>query len=164
MAEIFAAAATLQSLRRLAGRQFGLSSSELAVLVAVSKLDGQPGIRQLADHLHLVPTNVTSDVGGLVLAGYIAKMPDPDDARAIKLSLTRSGRALVKSMAPVLRMVNDRLFSDMSHEEMTRISGLMRHVAREGRLLSMTMSDAATAAAKPDGSKNRQKSSKMIAD
>ena len=132
MSDIFAAAATMQTLRRLSARPFGLSSTEFAVMIAVAKLNSEPSIRRIADHLHVSASNVTADVGKLVKARLLAKLPDPEDARAIKVALTDKGVKLIQDMAPALRAVNDRLFANMSKGDMLILMRLLRQIIVEG--------------------------------
>jgi MarR family transcriptional regulator, organic hydroperoxide resistance regulator len=132
MSDIFAAAATMQALRRLTAQPFGLSSTELAVMVAVAKLNCNPSIRRIADHLHVSASNVTADVGKLAKARLLTKLPDPDDARAIKVALTEKGGKLIQDMAPALRAINDRLFANMSGDEMATLDRLLRQIIVEG--------------------------------
>jgi DNA-binding MarR family transcriptional regulator len=142
MSDIFAAAATMQALRRLTAQPFGLSSTELAVMVAVAKLNCNPSIRRIADHLHVSASNVTADVGKLVKARLLTKLPDPDDARAIKVALTERGGKLIQDMAHALRAVNDRLFANMSGEEMATLDRLLRQIIVEGgRLVESAAAD-----------------------
>jgi MarR family transcriptional regulator, organic hydroperoxide resistance regulator len=135
MSDIFAAAATMQTLRRSTAKPFGLSSTELAVMMAVAKLNSSPSIRRIADHLHVSASNVTADVGKLVKARLLAKLPDPDDARAIKIELTEKGAKLIRDMAPSLRRVNDRLFANMSRDDMMILTRLLRQIIVEGSRL-----------------------------
>ena len=136
ISDIFAAAGTMQALRRLTAQPFGLSSTELAVMVAVAKINSDincnPSIRRIADHLHVSASNVTADVGRLVRARLLTKLPDPDDARAIKVALTEKGGKLIRDMAPALRAVNDRLFANMSGDEMATLDRLLRQIIVEG--------------------------------
>jgi DNA-binding MarR family transcriptional regulator len=90
-------------------------------MLAVAKLKPEPSVRRIADHLHISASNVTADVGKLVRRRLLRKLPDPADARAIQITLTDKGRVLIASMTPALRAVNDRIFSDMSRDEMGAI-------------------------------------------
>ena len=136
MSDLFAAASTMQTLRRLTAQPFGLSSTELAVMVTVAKMNSKPSIRRIADHLHVSASNVTADVGKLVKARLLTKLPDPDDARAIKVALTNKGEKLIQDIAPALRAVNDRLFADMSKDEMETLDRLLRQIiVKGGRLI-----------------------------
>ena len=132
MSDIFAAASTMQALRRLTAQPFGLSSTELAVMVAVAKINCNPSIRRIADHLHVSASNVTADVSKLVKARLLTKLSDPDDARAVKIALTDKGEKLIRDIAPALRAVNDRLFAKMSSHEMAILDRLLRQIIVEG--------------------------------
>lgn len=61
-------------------------------------------------------------MGKLVKAQLLKKLPDPDDARARKVTLTEKGVKLIQDMAPSLRAVNGRLFTNMSRRDMTILS------------------------------------------
>jgi len=133
MAELFAAATMMQSLRRKAARLFKLSSTELAILLAISKLGNNKSVREIAEHLDISASNVTADVRRLVELTYLRKVPHPDDARAINVALTANGTTLVKNMAPVLQHVNDKVFSDLSREDMIRCSRILKIIVEQGR-------------------------------
>jgi len=132
MSDIFAAASTMQVLRRLTAQPFGLSSTELAVMVAVAKINSNPSVRRIADHLHVSASNVTADVGKLVKARLLTKLPDPEDGRAIKVALTEKGEKLIQDIAPALRTVNERLFANMSSHEMATLDRLLQQIIVEG--------------------------------
>jgi DNA-binding MarR family transcriptional regulator len=132
MSEIFAAASIMQTLRRIAAKPFGLTSTELAVMLAVAKLKPDPNVRRIADHLHISASNVTADVGKLVRRRLLRKLPDLEDARAIKITLTDKGSSLITSMTPALREVNDRIFANMSRNEMATITNRLKLIVSEG--------------------------------
>jgi MarR family transcriptional regulator, organic hydroperoxide resistance regulator len=133
MAELFAAATTMQSLRRKAARLFNLSSTELAILLAVSKLGNDKSIREIAEHLDISASNVTADVSRLVESSYLRKAAHPEDARAVSVGLTAAGAKLVKGMAPVLQYVNDAVFSELSRDDMLRCSRVLKSIVGQAR-------------------------------
>jgi MarR family transcriptional regulator, organic hydroperoxide resistance regulator len=136
MSDIFAAAATMQNLRRMTAKPFGITSTELAVMMAVAKINSNPSIRRIADHLQVSASNVTADVGKLVKARYLTKLPDPKDARALKVALTAKGTKLIEDMAPALRAVNDRIFANLSKRDMLILTSLLRQIVVEGGRLT----------------------------
>ena len=88
-----------------------------------------------------VPTSITGvrpctrrsrSVGRLVRARLLQKLPDPEDARAIKVALTQKGGKLIQHIAPALRAVNDRLFANMSSDDMAMLDRLLRQIVVEG--------------------------------
>ena len=73
MSDIFAAAATMQTLRRLSAKPFGLSSTEFAVMIAVAKLNSEPGIRRIADHFHVERHRGCQQAGEGTTAGQASR-------------------------------------------------------------------------------------------
>ncbi len=55
----------------------------------------RPGVRvqDLADHLAIAPANASGAVRRLTSLGLVAKSPDPDDARAVRLQPTAKALA-----------------------------------------------------------------------
>ncbi len=120
IAELFAAAAGMQALRRAIARSIGLSGAEFAVLLAIWRLErpGPIGIKGLAEHLHVSGPHITDEVNRLVRLRYLDKSPDPADLRALSLKLTKRGSNLLASLAPTLDEINGLLFEGMTGEEM----------------------------------------------
>jgi MarR family transcriptional regulator, organic hydroperoxide resistance regulator len=116
IAELFAAAAGMQALRRAIARSVGLGGAELAVLLAIWRLErlGPIGIKGVAEHLHVAGPHITHEVTRLVRLGYLQKSPDPADMRALSLKLTKHGAKLLASLAPALDEINRLLFEGMT--------------------------------------------------
>jgi DNA-binding MarR family transcriptional regulator len=133
VADLFAAVSGMQSLRRALARSIGLSVAEFSVLLATWHLQkqGQVGVITIARHLHVAAAHVTAEVGKLVAAGLIRKTPDPDDARAVILVTTRTGESILMKLAPLLRQINDRLFSTNTPSDIAVVSKFLRHIVVE---------------------------------
>ena len=127
---IFATSSAIQASRRMIARQFGLSATELAVFLAVRKLEEMPSIWQIAQHLRVSATNVTTDVNRLTKAGLLSKQPHPGDARAVQIRITPEGDALLAKLVPILREANNRSFARMTHPEMVTLTRVMEQVIR----------------------------------
>lgn len=136
LALIFASSSAIQKSRRMIAREFGLTATELAVLLAVQKLEGMPGIRQISRHLRVSATNVTTDVNRLAKIGLLGKRPHPDDARALQIDITPEGRALLVRLVPVLREANNRSFSGLTHQEMVTLTRVLEQVIRASSAFS----------------------------
>ena len=135
MASIFAAATTLQVLRRMVARQFDLSAAELAVILEISRFRYRPSIRELAQRLSVAASNVTADVGALAKRGLVLKRRDEEDVRALKIALTAKGERLVANLIPALRHVNDNIFATMTRDDMVLMTGTLQEVVKVGRRL-----------------------------
>jgi DNA-binding MarR family transcriptional regulator len=58
-------------------------------------------VKQLADAVVLSPTAMSRFVDRLARDGHVRREPDPDDRRALQVTITREGRALLKRMWPI---------------------------------------------------------------
>jgi DNA-binding MarR family transcriptional regulator len=58
-------------------------------------------VRQIADAVVLSPTAMSRFVDRLERAGYVRREPDPEDRRALNVTLTDEGRALLRRMWPI---------------------------------------------------------------
>lgn len=112
IADLFAAAAGMQALRRAIGKSIGLGSMELAILLALWRLRPRTdvGIKFLAEHLHVAGPHITDEVSRLVRRKYLLKAADPLDKRAVNLRLTGKALALLGAVAPDLDKINAHLF------------------------------------------------------
>jgi DNA-binding MarR family transcriptional regulator len=130
IAELFAAAAGMQALRRAIARSIGLGGAEFAVLLAIWRLQrlGPIGIKGLAEHLHVSGPHITDEVTRLVRLGYLQKSPDPADMRALSLKLTKHGSKLLVSLAPTLDEINRLLFKGMTAGHMRAQKAFFRRL------------------------------------
>src|SRR5690348_7506399 len=67
-----------------AGR-LGITGSQFAVLMGVAYRQGGEGVSigEVARHVALGPTHVTTEIGRLIGAGFVVKRPNPDDGRSV---------------------------------------------------------------------------------
>jgi len=82
-------------------RQAGLSAPQAW---ALSILAAEPGLAlgELAGRMHAHPSTVSGIVDRLVGRHAVDRRPDPEDRRGVRLSLTTTGRRLLRrSPAPV---------------------------------------------------------------
>jgi DNA-binding MarR family transcriptional regulator len=78
-------------LRRVAARH-DLSVIQMRLLGILR--DREPGILALARHLELDKSSVTGLVDRAERRGLVERVADPDDGRAVRVRLTKEGRAL----------------------------------------------------------------------
>jgi DNA-binding MarR family transcriptional regulator len=111
------------------GRELELTPSQFAVLMGVAHGQGDEGvtIRELAEHVALAPTHVTTEVGRLEGAGFLTKRQSRTDRRSVRVSLLPHAEAEIARVAPFIRRVNDVLFRDIDVASL----GIVRQVARQ---------------------------------
>jgi MarR family transcriptional regulator, organic hydroperoxide resistance regulator len=83
--------------------------SVLASLYGMQRSGARPSQRRLADHTGLEPLYVSKLARGLEAAGLIERAGDPDDSRAVRLSLTTAGEAAIVPAVAAVRDLHDRL-------------------------------------------------------
>jgi DNA-binding MarR family transcriptional regulator len=85
--------AAIHLLRRLRveDEALGISAPRLSAL-SVLVFAGPQRIGELAHLEHVEPPTMTRLVDGLERDGYVARSPDPDDARAVRVEATERGR------------------------------------------------------------------------
>jgi DNA-binding MarR family transcriptional regulator len=58
-------------------------------------------VKELAEAVVLSPTAMSRFVDRVEQAGYVSREPDPQDRRALQVTITDDGRALLKRMWPI---------------------------------------------------------------
>jgi DNA-binding MarR family transcriptional regulator len=119
----------LLSCRDAFGRELDLTPSQFAVLMGVAHAQGDDGvtIRELAEHVALAPTHVTTEVGRLENAGLLTKRQSDTDRRSVRVSLLPDAEAEIARVAPFVRQVNDILFRGIDAKSL----GVAHQVARQ---------------------------------
>jgi DNA-binding MarR family transcriptional regulator len=112
------------------GRELDLTPSQFAVLMGVAHAQGEEGvtIRELADHVALAPTHVTTEVGRLERAGFLTKRQSSTDRRSVRVSLLPHAKAEIARVAPFVRLVNDALFRGIDARSLDIAHGLARQL------------------------------------
>jgi DNA-binding MarR family transcriptional regulator len=88
-------------------RPFGLKSSQLSLLVAVTKAGPVRRIG-LGKLLSLDPSTLTRNLAVMLKHGWIEEVPDDRDQRGAPLETTAMGRKLLERIAPAWRRAQVR--------------------------------------------------------
>ena len=131
----------------LAGRM-GISAPQFSLLMAIGQSQGKKGVgvTAIARLLHVSGAFVATETGKLAQAGLLIKRANPKDRRAVLLSLTRSGRALIERNSGEVRSVNDTFFGALTQRSFATLSatmvGLVHSSARATTHIRRTELDA----------------------
>jgi MarR family transcriptional regulator, lower aerobic nicotinate degradation pathway regulator len=112
-------------LRRVAARQ-DLSVTQIRLLGILR--DREPGILVLAGYLELDKSSVTGLVDRAERRGLVQRVADPDDGRAVRIKLTRSGRALVTKGAAEMGDELTAAAADLTDPQRRRLASLLSRV------------------------------------
>jgi DNA-binding MarR family transcriptional regulator len=92
----------------------------------------QPGrslrVKELADEVVLSPTAMSRFVDRVEAAGYVRRQPDPDDRRALQVTLTDEGIQLLRKMWPVYAAGIERHFA--AHLDDTSLHATLERINR----------------------------------
>ncbi|MDH6226949.1 MULTISPECIES: MarR family winged helix-turn-helix transcriptional regulator [Streptomyces] len=110
---------------------FGVSRGEFDVLAALRR-SGEPftlSPRQLSSTLMLTTGGMTGRLDKLERAGLVTRSPDPDDRRALRVSLTARGLALVdEAVAAGLAAQTEVLTAAFDEERAAELAGMLREL------------------------------------
>jgi DNA-binding MarR family transcriptional regulator len=110
--------------REAFGRQLGLTGSQFTVLIGVAYRQGDTGVTvaSLANYIGLAATHVTTEVGRLIRKDLLIKRRNESDRRSVLISLSPRGEAAVKSVAPMVRGINDLLFKNIDRKQFSTMN------------------------------------------
>jgi DNA-binding MarR family transcriptional regulator len=94
----------------------GLTHAQYSLVSSLLGMRGRglhPSQRVLADHTGLEPLYVSKLARALEAGGLIERVPDPDDTRAMRLSLTTDGHAVTLSAVAIVRRLMDQMLAPL---------------------------------------------------
>lgn len=113
-------------------RKLSLSMPRAWTLGMLSRL-GQIRMGQLAEALGVNPRSITSMIDGLERDGYVRRIPDPDDRRAIMLELTPAGRLAGESWEGIQLKALDQFFTPLNEAEKRQLYNFLARVYQYNR-------------------------------
>ena len=108
-------------------RRLDMTHSQWAVL---SRIERHEGLKQseIADMLDLQPITLTRLLDRLCDNGLIERRPDPHDRRAVAISLTAQGRALIDRVTDA-HLANERdILQALGAADQQRLADLLRNL------------------------------------
>ncbi len=112
-------------------KDLGVTAPQGAALFHLHRKDGAR-MGDLASTLGLNAPAVSGLVDRMRDSGLVERRREPGDARAARVYLTESGRALAVQVAERLRAFNDHLADGFTEEQMEIVYGFLAALARRG--------------------------------
>jgi DNA-binding MarR family transcriptional regulator len=109
--------------------RLGLTSTQAGALFCIRSAEGIT-VGELADQLELAQSAASGLAQRLEGAGLVARTPNPDDGRSVRLVLTRIGRTRREEAIKIAQAGNDALRTGFSASEITIVA---RWLARVGK-------------------------------
>jgi DNA-binding MarR family transcriptional regulator len=107
----------------------GVTQAQVRALRALDREHRPVRMGVLAERLDVVPRSATSLIDALAAAGLVRREPDPDDRRAVAVSLTPEGRLTLVSVRRVRRQVADELLAPLDQDQRAALRSLLETVA-----------------------------------
>jgi MarR family transcriptional repressor of emrRAB len=85
---------------------------------------------ELSEACNEKPANLTRVCDELAVKGLIARGSKPGDRRAVMISLTEQGRALIERILPEVSAELTSVYADLSQEELDQLASLTARVLR----------------------------------
>ncbi|HEX2085870.1 MAG TPA: MarR family transcriptional regulator [Solirubrobacteraceae bacterium] len=90
-------------------------------------------VNELAREVVLSPTAMSRFVDRVEAAGYVAREPDPDDRRALKVALTDAGVEALRAIWPVYERGIERHFAPALGKSPQRMRTMLERIAESAR-------------------------------
>ncbi len=103
------------------------SPVQAGLLFALHQADGRT-MGELATMLDLAPSATTGLVQRMEAFGWIARHPDADDGRTLRVWLQHEGRAHLPALQKALQRINARLSQGFTETELAVVARWLSHV------------------------------------
>jgi DNA-binding MarR family transcriptional regulator len=117
----------VQGVMRQVAARHDLSVTQMRLLGILR--DREPGTLLLSRILELDKSSVTGLVDRAEKRGLVERVPDPDDGRAVRIKLTRSGRAIVTKGAAEVEAEIETVAADLTDPQRRQLAGLLSRIA-----------------------------------
>ncbi|MEU6218911.1 MarR family transcriptional regulator [Streptomyces sp. NPDC047022] len=125
--------------------------SLVATLFGMHSAGLRPSQRQLADHTGLEALYVSKLARALEAAGLVDRARDPDDPRAVRLSLSTHGHEVARQATGVVQQLHERFLQPLGGVDSTRTKNFVRELHA---LLDAPLDPSSTAG--PTGTEKEQ--------
>lgn len=108
-------------------RFLGVSGPQYTILISVAHLAerGPVTVSDIAGHLHLSGSFVTTESNKLAKVGLLSKVTDPTDRRRVLLEVTDDGERRLRDLAQIQAEVNDVHFGSLSKKTFDQVRTIM---------------------------------------
>jgi DNA-binding MarR family transcriptional regulator len=105
-------------------RDLQLSFVNMSMLKFVDKNES-PTMTQIADYFDISAPSATSMVETLIKSNYLRRIPDVDDRRVTRVSLTKVGKDEFEKILESVREKIGEALSNLDDEDLKRLSEIM---------------------------------------
>ena len=107
----------------------GLSLAKLGALRHLAQAREPLALGQLAERIACVKSNVTQLVDRLEADGLVRRVPDPEDRRSVRASITDQGLSRFEAGEAALLDAENRLTAELSAADQQHLSALLARLS-----------------------------------
>jgi DNA-binding MarR family transcriptional regulator len=111
-------------------RYYDLSAGQLFALLYLSKRQGTPQ-DALARHFHHNKATIARAIARLERGGYVRRVVDPENRRAVRLYLTQKGNEIIPIILALDRDWETEVCRDLSDDEQNALRKLLMRIAEK---------------------------------
>ncbi len=91
--------------------------------------NGSANMKEIANFLHISPPSATSVVNSLVKRGFIIRIGDESDRRAIRLQITETGRKLLHDSFKRMTGIIEKHINQLSESEKESFLSILHKIS-----------------------------------
>ncbi|MET4072230.1 DNA-binding MarR family transcriptional regulator [Bradyrhizobium sp. S3.2.6] len=131
----------LEEIHKSWAQLLGISEPQWLILMAIEQLDEGRGVSGtgVANKLGIHPAFVTNQTKKLEAMEYLARVPSPEDARFLQMSLTQKARAEVAKLSAKRQALNSTIFDGLDEASIEYLNRRLALIAKNGRLASQKL-------------------------
>ncbi|OAR27198.1 MarR family transcriptional regulator [Streptomyces sp. ERV7] len=103
----------------------GITPAQSRLLRTVAHYENPPRMADLAARLEVVPRAVTTLVDALEESGNVRRVPDPTSRRVVRVELTDTGRATLRSLRGARRGAAEEILAPLTADQREVLGGLL---------------------------------------
>jgi DNA-binding MarR family transcriptional regulator len=115
------------------GREFGVSLWEWRTIALLGGAAGPQSLNELARAASIDKSQMSRVVSGLAARGLVLRAIDANDARGVRLTLTRAGRKLYEGLMRAAAERNDAFLECLSERERAAFDAALAKLATRAR-------------------------------
>lgn len=118
----------LEAIRDGYAKFIGLTGIQYTILISIAHLNSGKGVgvNELAKHLSLSGTFLTTETRKLAQKELLSKNASEEDRRRVSLKLTKSGADLLERLSSIQCVINDIHFEPLADNDFQQFSQLMK--------------------------------------
>lgn len=129
LSDIMHVAALVQERLEAALVPSGLSLAKLGALRHLAEANEPLALGQLAERIACVKSNVTQLVDRLEADGLVRRVPDPEDRRSVRASVTEAGRSRYVAGMQLMVEAEKALIADLAPRDQQMLRELLDRLA-----------------------------------